>query len=349
MKRTRIVAVGSLLLVGVLSPVPAVGAPAPAPAYTVVDLGVLPGGTYSEASSLTEGSPPAVAGYAQDASRGGRAFLWEQATGMRDLGPADPLFFGVDANRRVVGTSASTLGAFQWTELGDRQAVGHLGGTGGASANAVHATGGVVGSGSTPGGEQHAFRQVGSVVSDLGTLGGAGSEAYGVNAAGTVVGSSATAGGEGHAFVWTPTTGMSDIGTLGACCRNSAQSMATAVNDAGVVTGWTSSTAAQATHAFVWDASGGLRDLGALPARRGGSVASEAWDVNNSGDVVGASKNRAVLFQGGQVVDLNTRIGKVTRWVLERAFGVNDAGYIVGHGTISGQRHGFLLVPTAAR
>jgi len=43
--------------------------------------------------------------------------------------------------------------------------------------------------------------------------------------------------------------------------------------------------------------------------------------------------------------DLNTLIPKNSGWYLECAQGINDAGDIVGFGTINGSTHAFLATP----
>ena len=47
----------------------------------------------------------------------------------------------------------------------------------------------------------------------------------------------------------------------------------------------------------------------------------------------------------GQITDLNSLIPAGSGWVLNRATGINDAGQIVGSGTINGVLHVFLLTP----
>ncbi len=54
-----------------------------------------------------------------------------------------------------------------------------------------------------------------------------------MNALGHVAGSSQTESGETHAFLWTPATGMIDLGTL----PESTSSRATALNDSNQVVG----------------------------------------------------------------------------------------------------------------
>ena len=84
-------------------------------------------------------------------------------------------------------------------------------------------------------------------MTDLGTLGGFGSQGAGINDLGHVAGAADTAGGDTHAFRWDPLSGMTDLGTLGG-----STSRAFAINNLGVVVG-ESLTAAGVTHAFRWD------------------------------------------------------------------------------------------------
>jgi probable HAF family extracellular repeat protein len=80
---------------------------------------------------------------------------------------------------------------------------------------------------------------------DLGTLGGSFSGANGINDSDQVVGRSDTASGHVHAFLWTATSGMQDLGTVGT------HSAAYGINDSGQVVGQ-SPTAAGQTHAVLW-------------------------------------------------------------------------------------------------
>ena len=52
-----------------------------------------------------------------------------------------------------------------------------------------------------------------------------------------------------------------------------------------------------------------------------------------------------VSTNGAKMQDLNKLIPPRTGWVLLEANGINDAGQIVGDGTIHGQTHAFLLTP----
>jgi uncharacterized membrane protein len=71
-----------------------------------------------------------------------------------------------------------------------------------------------------------------------------------------------------------------------------------------------------------------------------------ADSMNDSGIVVGDSGGRAVLWQDGQIFDLNDLIPPDSGWILGDAMSINDAGDIVGGGTFDGVDTPFLLTPT---
>jgi probable HAF family extracellular repeat protein len=72
----------------------------------------------------------------------------------------------------------------------------------------------VVGNSFSPTFVSHAFLwQSGTMMRDLGTLGGSSASAYGINAACQVVGQSLTSFGSYHAFLWQNGT-MTDLNTL---------------------------------------------------------------------------------------------------------------------------------------
>src|ERR1700676_566885 len=80
-----------------------------------------------------------------------------------------------------------------------------------------------------------------------------------------------------HAFLWSSTTGMQDLGSIGG-----GNSYANGINNAGQVVGYYET--AVSTRAFLWTASTGMQDLGTL----GGSFAM-ASGINSAGQVVGTA------------------------------------------------------------
>jgi probable HAF family extracellular repeat protein len=151
-------------------------------------------------------------------------------------------------------------------------------------------------------------------LTNLGSLGNAGSRAYGINDLGQVVGDSDTGplseSSPAHTFRYS-TGKMADLGTLGG-----RYSTAIAINQRGDVAG-TSATASGQEHAFRY-AGGRMTDLGTLDGRR-----STAMDINAAGQVVGESRGHAFLYDG-VMRDLGAPLG----YSLARA--INDAGQVVG-------------------
>ena len=141
-------------------------------------------------------------------------------------------------------------------------------------------------------------------------------------------------------------TGSPEVGALyfdGAEWRHLlvGQTISSAVNGSGTVCG--SEIETQGTpQTRAWKATVGT--LTYLP-HLGASTNSTAEDLNNSGDVVGISQNRAVLWRGTTVIDLNTRIAPGSGWVLQKATAINNRGQIAGVGIRNGQPRIFLLSP----
>ncbi len=195
---------------------------------------------------------------------------------------------------------------------------------------------------------RHAVVYSGSVLTDLGTLGGNSSTATAINAGGQVAGYSDLADGSQHAFLYSNGV-MRDLGTLGG-----ANSEATAINAGGEIVGF-SDTPYGSWHAFLY--SGGfMLDLGTL-----GGPHSIALGINSSGQVVGYSglaggANNAFIYSNGVMTALNSLQPAGSPWGLingefgqaglEQANAINDAGEIAGCAYVSGAIHGFIYTLT---
>jgi probable HAF family extracellular repeat protein len=79
-----------------------------------------------------------------------------------------------------------------------------------------------------------------------------------INTSGQIIGTYFTPAGEQHAFLFTPGSGLRDLGTLGGD-----ESEPTGLNDRGDVVG-ISMLADRSTHAFLWTAADGMEDITAL-------------------------------------------------------------------------------------
>ena len=150
----------------------------------------------------------------------------------------------------------------------------------------------------------------------------------------------------GHAVLWESDGSATDLGSLGGTMTN----VATSVNNRGEVVGAAQSSIDGNIHAFLWTRETGMQDLGAFP----GAVVTLApccHTINDRGEVVGLSidgttfSSRALVWQDKMPVDLNTLIPADSGWYLQSALSINDAGKIVGYGTINGNVHAFLAIP----
>jgi probable HAF family extracellular repeat protein len=180
------------------------------------------------------------------------------------------------------------------------------------------------------------------------------SYAYGINTAGKIVGEAYVSPGVHHAFRTAPLSPIfwqtDDLGTKGGTT-----SIARAINDSDEITGATDLSNGQ-SHAF-FKAGGtgmnqGFTDLGILSTGND----SIGLAINNAGAVVGRSRTttqvgseHAFIWQKGWpetgMQDLNSMIPANTGWELKEAWGINNAGQIVGWGYLNGQVRGFVLTP----
>ena len=121
---------------------------------------------------------------------------------------------------------------------------------------------------------------------------------------------------------------------------NAASGTAIAINNAGQVlvnySGFDDYVMANGTlwqnDFLIWD--NGIET--ALPKFLDPVFMTDAFAMNNSGTVVGTSANHAVVWQNGQIYDLDNLIPADSGWTLTSATGINDAGDIVGYGTFDG-------------
>lgn len=137
----------------------------------------------------------------------------------------------------------------------------------------------------------------------------------GMNNAGQIVGFAGTGNGI-HAVVYADGV-LTDLGNLGG-----KDSYASAINDAGAITGTTLSASGE-QHAFLYQ-NGTVRDLGAGTA---------GYGINALGDVVGSRQTAdgltGFLYSAGQL----TTIGNLGTGKDGVAIGINDQGVVVGDST----------------
>lgn len=302
------------------------------PAATLYSIGNLGGLGGASATAYRINASGMVAGWALLAAGDQHAVLWSGGI-PQDLTPGSPSAMANSINNSGSAAGFSYIGGEPHGMIWSGNTAIDLGA--GVYANRIGDDGAVVG------GNGHAFLYAGGIFQDLGTLlGGNWSSAADRNTAGSIIGDAMTAGGNFRGFVWTPTTGMVALGTFGGT-----DSHATAMNDAGQIVG-SASLPNGYLHAFRTVAGGPLIDLGTL-----GGASSLAYDVNQSGSIVGrswlgsGSNTHAFLWLNGVMLDLNSLIPPGSGWELTDAYGINDAGQIVGSGLLQGKSQAYLLDP----
>jgi probable HAF family extracellular repeat protein len=200
--------------------------------------------------------------------------------------------------------------------------------------------------------ERQAFVYSGGVAQALATpINGAGvrgaSGAFDINNNGWAVGESSFPDSLA-AILWRDGRAI-NLGTLPLAPGIRAEASARAINDANAVVGSSRVTiagGATRSHAFLWQ-DGQMKDLGTL---RGPDWTSAAYGINDVGAVVGQSDcvglGCAFLWTEDEgMLALQSLVDPGSGWILTRATGINDQGWIVGNGLFNGEARDFLLAP----
>lgn len=348
----------------------ATGAEAP-PVYTVADLGTL-----SVGSNVTDLNDAGwVVGSIYERS-GYRAFLWLPHpalgldTGMHDLGAladgASARARAIDDAGRVVGSSRLTAGPFDFDwrgfvwDQGTMTDLGTLGLWPSSFAEGINDVGDVAGSVAAFGclpilwlPEPRYGLPAG--INELPTIdlfNWPEGRASDLNNHGQVVGfviRSCDAPNSFHPYLWLPEpafglpAGPHDL--LPDAPNDGFWSEAVAINDLGEIVGY-QTTDFEVFEPLLWrDA---VAETLLLPP---GFGSGSARDLNEAGQVVGSGNalpptaSHALLWQDGQVFDLDDLIVGASGWELGGASAINGSGQIAGIGLYNGERRGFLLTP----
>ena len=342
----------------------------------LIDLGTLPGGSSSQAVWITNERivgnsengeiDPLLPGFPE-----GRGVLWQdgQIIDLGTFGGNESMASAVNSRGQVVGSALNTTAdpfslidllfcgssngtqarAFLWQD-GEKRDLGTLGTGNDALAFFVNEAGQVAGfaytdaiPNSTTGLPTfHPFlwdKKQG--MQDLGSFGGTAVQTLsGLNRRGQVIGTLTLPGDlTWHPFLWDGKK-LIDLGTFGGD-----QDYGNWINDAGEVVGQGAFPGDQEFHGFLWK-NGGKTDLGLLP----GDFFSDTTVINSRSQIVGISGNStsssAVLWEDGQIVDLNTLVAPGSGLTLYWALYINDRGEIAAFGADPiGNNHDVLLIP----
>ena len=319
--------------------------------YSLIPLSTL-GGTASLGSDIN-GQGKAV-GHSLNSVAIWRGYTFVDGD-MGDLGTLGGSFSiasQINIHGHMVGaaniTGDTETHAVVWTEFGPVD-LGTISGYKSAQGLGINKHGAVVGEANLRplGGfalpNSQAFYVDGGGMIALPTLDGRFSRATDINDRGTAVGNAEVAGTDDvHAVVWSRSkTGqwnIADLGTLAGYSRSGAN----AINNKGVIVGWSFNSTLTASSAFVYNGS-----MVALPSL--GGARSAAAGVNKHGVIVGWSElplgiRHAAMWVGGAIIDINTLVAPGSGWVLNNAAAISDRGDIIGSGTDPlGRTRAFIL------
>ena len=320
--------------------------------YTITDLGLLPGGNGSGARGIN--ATGQVTGYASLTKGGSDVFLYTggKMTSLGTLGGGSAIGQAINASGQVAGYSTTVQNSYNgFISINNKlTSVGFLACCY-SDAEGINDLGQVTGASSTANGHIHPYLWTNGKMTDLGTLPG-GDNQYdwntgeAVNNSGEVVGWGYGNGGF-FAILWSNGK-IQNLGSLGG-----GLSQAFGINDLGQITGQAYITGGIGADAFLYEG-GVMHDLGTIQSPKGGNGQyAYGFGINSSGVVVGESTYKlqagivyhAFVYSNGKMQDLNKLIPANSGWVLSTAYSINDAGQIVGYGTLKNQQHGFLLTP----
>ncbi len=290
----------------------------------------------------------------------GSAFIWKNEA-FREIGAVGGGLGATSINNDgiVVGHSDSggtIAGAFVW-ENDQMNALEMLPGAQWSYAHGINKDGIIVGKCNLTEGTlsyYHAVQWENGFISDLGVLENVSqyrhsSQANAINDKGVAVGFSF---GTPDGYDWGVYAVSWENGIIKNLDTLGIGSQARDINNAGQIVGSISYRSDEEnrtayTHAGLWE-DGAVIDLGTL----GNGRRSNALAINESGQIVGKStmtdsmadlNYHAVLWNNGELFDLNEQIDLTAGWKLEEAVDINDKGQIIGSGILDGVRHAYLL------
>jgi len=347
--------------------------------YTVVDLGTLSGGTFSQ--PITINASGVIAGSSTISNNDQHAVLWSkgQINDLGTLGGSNSVANGLNNAGLAVGqaeTSASDPNGEDFCGFGSHlicqpflwqnnvlNPLATLGGNNGV-ANRINRWGTAVGyaentiaDSNCPAPQKFQFLPVawkdGRPIPLHIPKGDTEGVAFTINNSGQVVGTSGTCTTlnpiwlfyllPAHALLW-DNGKMVDLGSLGGAYGN----MAIFINNGGHVVGLSDLTGDATSHGFLWTKATGMQDLGTYP----GDIGSAAISINDLGVIAGVSvmdtkgDSRAVVWNNGVLTDLNTLVQANPPLYLITACAINNNGEISGLGvTSSGEIHTYRAAP----
>lgn len=299
--------------------------------------GIGPAGSASTATAIS--GTGAVVGNYQQPDGTYRAFLWQNGEVTSLAMPAG----SVQTWANAIGGAGQAGGYVDSQQAAQGVLWDNFGnpiGTAGAYIMGMNGGGDAAGMAIGDDGTGYAFVSRNGVITSLGQPAGGGwSSANAINNSGTAAGTSMTGSGYFRAFTVDADGGIALLNALAG-----GSSYGTAINENGAVAGH-SRAGNGGLQATIWNGATAT-GLGTL-----GGVNSYAYAINAAGQVAGYSDlpggtgTAAFLYDNGVLYDLNGLLGPGSAWQLLAAYGMNNAGQIVGKGLYKGVEQAFLLTP----
>lgn len=319
--------------------------------YNVIDLGTFGGSAFANALGINQAGD-VVGGANFPDNKKFHPYRFSGNGPKEDLGTAGGEIAGAnDINEagEITGTTFLVPGQdepylpFRYTTNGVMQVITNtLGGLNGEAA-AINEGGRIVGAAEVAAGKFETvafYADANNVMRSLGTFGGPESRSENINDAGYIVGSAQLANGERRAFRHLGTGPLNptndNLGTLGGN-----RSQAHAINAAGKVTGTARVAGNASSPAFLWEKNKGMISLGTL----GSGTLAYGFAIDTNDVVVGWSLTKGGDFDSAEAFvwdrvngmrNLNDLVPRRLGLRLTGAYGINDAGWIVGTATRSG-------------
>ncbi len=329
--------------------------------YFVTDLGTL-GGTESFAYAIN-GLAQVVGASRITGDVSTHAFLYSEgrmidlsplnSQSIQTVGPTEINDFGQIGSGNIFGGIYSP--AVFDSRTGNLASLGSLGGVTSYGFNGVATSinnlGDAVGYSYIDPITRHAFLYSNGAMTDIDSFGGY-SGALAINDQGVIVGFASPQ------FNGTATAFVSSQGVTTDIFQSGTESYARDVNNRGQVVGDFLIADKSAFHAFLYT-DGVVTDIGSL-----GSPQTVAAAINDQQQVIGTTwvpynatcssgvciqyRQRAFLYEGGNMADLNALIPSGSGWELSWAFDINNDGQIVGYGLVNDKFRAYLLTPVTS-
>jgi probable HAF family extracellular repeat protein len=323
-----------------------------AQAYTVTDLGTLPGNSVSKASALNDVREATGISETPTAAIA-TVFSGGKTTSISTLGSSVSLANAINNSGEIAGWNS-----YDSNSNFDPQAFLYSNGSmrninspslfpSGTEAYGINNAGEVVGTGYLSSSNFHAFLYSGGKMKDLGPAGAFQATAYAINTTGQIVGTYSLNSGASGTFLYTNGT-MTVIPNP----SGSRGGFGIAINDNGEIVG-SLYPSAGGSHAAKFS-SGAWTDLGNFTGAQG----SGATAINGAGQIVGTAifppiykpfkpgKHVPFISTASGLVNLNTLIPSGTGFTLTDAVDINASGQILCNATnASGRERAVLLSP----